>query len=105
LESLLIHVRALPIFLFEPAPHRQTNGSSPRRAKARKLRDGFAEDYFEDPFEWRNRKVRGNRPSILKASEFNRMSRELARITDERAPSPTEDRTGTRSRCTPPWRT
>lgn len=85
LESLLIHVRALTIFLFEPAPPRDPDARSGRRAKPRKLRDGFAEDYFNDPYEWRNRNVRGNRPSILKASDLNRVSREIAHITYERA--------------------
>ena len=85
LESLLVHARALTAFVFDPAPKRDREESRIRRPRAGKLHDGFAEHYFEDPFEWRNRKVRGTRTSLLRAPELNRMSREIAHITYERA--------------------
>jgi len=87
LESLLIHVRQLTHFLFESPPSRERRDSLARRGKAAGLADAFAEDYFDDPTrDWRKHSQgRGKRPTVLAEGELNRISREVAHLTYERA--------------------
>jgi hypothetical protein len=87
LESELLHVRALTAFLFRPAPMPEKRAGGKGRRKAGGLSDAFADDYFDDPIrEWREHPDgRPRRPSLLTDLSLNRISREVAHVTYERA--------------------
>jgi hypothetical protein len=87
LESELLHVRALTKFLFGSPPPPDRRSRRRARGKAAGLSDAFAEDYFDDPIaEWRRHpEGRGRRPSLLSDESLNRISREVAHVTYERA--------------------
>jgi hypothetical protein len=73
------------MFKSPPPAKRRARGAT--RGRAGGLSDGFAEDYFDDPVaEWRRHSDgRRRRPSLLTDENLNRVSREVAHVTYERA--------------------
>jgi hypothetical protein len=87
LESELLHARALTKFVFGTPPPPDKRSRRRGRGRAAGLSDAFAEDYFDDHIaEWRRHpEGRGRRPSLLSDESLNRISREVAHVTYERA--------------------